>query len=195
MDKLHLVHKHHSKGTGQAHIDIDKLCKDPSVQQSYQEQLQNTLTEHHLSRDPNEALTDILDCIKTSATKTVGEIKKGYSTRHTADPTVTKLSEEQKALRLKIYQHGKSEDRTPLRKERNNIMRLISKRLKEVAAEEANALADQITSTDDCRKMFHAAKQLRSLKPTPPIIVHDTDGNLMGTDEGKARAIKDWFQQ
>ena len=74
-------------------------------------------------------------------------------------------------------------------------MRLISKRLKEVAAEEANALADQITSTDDCRKMFRAAKQLRSLKPTPPIIVHDTDGNLMGTDEGKARAIKDWFQQ
>ena len=111
------------------------------------------------------------------------------------DPTVTKLSEEQKALRLRIYQHGKSEDRTPLRKERNNIMRLISKRLKEVAAEEANALADQITSTDDCRKMFRAAKQLRSLKPTPPIIVHDTDGNLMGTDEGKARAIKDWFQQ
>ena len=83
----------------------------------------------------------------------------------------------------------------PLRKERNNILRLISKRLKEVAVKEEDALADQITSTDDCRKMFRAAKQLCSMKPTLPIIVQDTDGNLMGTDKGKAKAIKDWFQQ
>ena len=133
--------------------------------------------------------------MKTSAAKTVGEIKRGNGTQRTVDPLVTKLSEQQKALRLKIYRHGKSEDRTSLRKERNNILRLISKRLKEVAVEEADALADQITSTDDCRKMFRAAKQLRSMKPTPPIIVQDTDGNLMATDEGKARVIKDWFQQ
>ena len=126
--------------------------------------------------------------------KTICAIKRGNSTLHTADPIVTKLSEQQKALRLKIYQHGKSENRTLLRKERNNILRLTSKRLKEVAVEEEDALADQITSTNDCRRMFRAAKQLCSTKPTPPIIVQDTDGNLIGTDKGKAKAIKDWFQ-
>jgi len=61
--------------------------------------------------------------------------------------------------------------------------------------EEEDALADQITSTDDCRKMFRTAKQLRSTKPTPPIIDRDTDGNLMGTDKRKAKTTKDWFQQ
>ena len=49
-------------------------------------------------------------------------------------------------------------------------MCLISNRLKEVAVEEA----DQITSADECCKMFSAAKQLRSKKPAPPIIVQDT---------------------
>jgi len=43
--------------------------------------------------------------------------------------------------------------------------------LKEVAVKEADAVANQITSTDDCHKMFGAAKQLHSTKPTPPIIV------------------------
>jgi len=52
----------------------------------------NQLTKHHLTQDPNEALTDMLDYMKTSAAKTVGELKRGNSTQHTADPTFTKLS-------------------------------------------------------------------------------------------------------
>ena len=175
------MHKHHTKVTGQARTDIDKLCKDPSVQHSYQEQLHNTLTKHHLSQDPIEALTNLLDYMKTSAAKTIRELKGENSTQHIADPTATKLSEQPKALRLRIYQYGKG-------KERNNFLRLTPKRLKEVALEEADAL-------EDCRKMFRAAKQLCSTKPTPPIIFQDTDGNLMGMDNGKERATKYWFQQ
>jgi hypothetical protein len=41
-----------------------------------------------------------------------------------------------------IYQHTKSKDRATLQKGRNNILWLISKRLKEVAVEEADTLAD-----------------------------------------------------
>jgi len=148
MDRLHLMHKHHTKGAGQARTDIDKLWKDPSVQQSYQEQLHNTLTNHHLSQDLSEAL---LDYMKTSAAKTVGELKRENNTQYTADPTVTKLSEQQKVLRIKINQHGKSEDRTALRKERNNLC--------------LNAQRNLATSS------------------------------VMETDEGKASATKDWFQQ
>ena len=44
MDRLHLMYKHHIKGAGQARTDIDKPCKDPSIQQSGQELLHNTLT-------------------------------------------------------------------------------------------------------------------------------------------------------
>ena len=153
------MHKHHTEGACQARTDIDKLCKDPLVQQSYQEQLHNTLTKHQLIQDPNEALTDLLDYKKNWAAKTAGEFKRGNSTQHTADPTVTKLSEQQKTLRLKIYKQCKG-------KEHNNILRLISKRLNEVAVEEADTMVDHITSTDDCRKIVCAAKQLCSTTPS-----------------------------
>ena len=106
--------------------------------------------------------------MKTSAAYKVGELKRRNSTQHTAGPTVTELSEHQRAPKLKIYQHSKSKDRDALQKERNNILCLIYKRLKEVAVEESDILADQITSTDDCRKMFSAAKQLRSNKQKHP---------------------------
>ena len=43
MDRLHLVHKHHTKGTGQLRTDIAKLCKDPSVQQ---ERIRNDCIAH-----------------------------------------------------------------------------------------------------------------------------------------------------
>ena len=102
--------------------------------------------------------------MKTSAAYKVGELKRRNSTQHTAGPTVTELSEHQRAPRLKIYQHSKSKVRATLQKGRNNILWLISKRLKEVAVEEADTRADQITSTDDYLKMFRAAKQLRSNK-------------------------------
>ena len=102
--------------------------------------------------------------MKTSAAYKVGELKRRNSTQHTAGPTVTELSEHQRAPKLKIYQHSKSKDRATLQKGRNNILWLISKRLKEVAVEEADTRADQITSTDDYLKMFRAAKQLRSNK-------------------------------
>jgi len=111
-----------------------------------------------------------------------------------AYPTIPKWSEQQKTLRIKIYQLIKPEIALPFGKSATTYY-LISKRFKKVAVEETDAMADQITSTDNCRKIFHAAKQLCSTKPTPPIIVQDTDGNFMGTDKGKARVTKDWFQQ
>jgi len=82
----------------------------------------------------------------------------------------------QRAPRLKIYQQSKSKDRAVPQKERNNILWLIYKRLKEVAVEEADALPDQIT---------------------PPIIVQDTDDNLMGMNKVKAgaRRYQQWALQ
>jgi len=52
MARLHLMHKHHIKGACEARTDIDKPCKDPLIQESYQEQLHNTLTKHHIEPGP-----------------------------------------------------------------------------------------------------------------------------------------------
>ena len=114
---------------------------------------------------------DLLDYMNTSAQQQRRWENSKEGTAHNLQQVpVINLSEQQKALKLKIRKHGKSEDRTAPPKERNNMLRLVSKRLKEVPVEEAHALAAQVTSTDDCRKILCAAKQLRLTKPTPPII-------------------------
>ena len=70
---------------------------------------------------------------------------------------------------------------------RVNILWLISKRLKEVAVKEAETLADQI-SPQPMTIERSSVQQSNSVqtKNTPPIIVQDTDDNLMGMDKVKA---------
>ena len=86
--------------------------------------------------------------METSAANTVGVLKnKNKHRHHTEDPLIVELSEKQKALRLRIYQNGQSEDRSSLRKERNSILRNISKHLKELEIMRADCLANDISST------------------------------------------------
>ena len=133
--------------------------------------------------------------METSATKTVGVLTNSHGRRHTSDPLVKDLSYQQKALRLRIYQSNTSEDRSNIRQARNALLRKINKRLRELAIKQADALADDITSTDDCRKMFRAAHALKVTGPTPTLAVHNADGQFMGTDQGKADTICKWFSQ
>ena len=107
---------------------------------------------------------------------------------------MVKLSEQQKALWLRIYQSGKSEDRTTLRKERNNILRQISKCLRDLSILQADSLVDTISTTDDCQKMFRAARALRITGPKPPLAVHNSEGHFIVTDQGKVDVIQEWFK-
>ena len=124
--------------------------------------------------------------MKTSAVDTAGK-NQGRQTKFLQpenDLLVEGLFNQQKALTLHIYQHSNSENQSSLRRERNNILRKISERLKEIAVGNANAFTDEITTTGDCRKMFCAAKRLKVMKPTYPVIytVHDAKSNFIGTD-------------
>ena len=142
------------------------------------------------------SVCNLLKCMETSAAKTVGVLKNSSNHRHhTEDPLIVELSEKQKALRLRIYQDGKSEDRTNLRKQRNNILRNISKRLKELEIMKADTLANEISSTDECRKMFRAARALKIGKSVPSLSVHNADGHFVATDKGKADTISEWFRK
>ena len=118
---------------------------------------------------------------------------KNRSERHTEDPLVVKLSEQQKSLRLQIHQSGKSEDRTSLRNQRNNILRQSSKRLRDLTVMQAESLVDTISSTDDCQKRFRAARALRIAGPTPPLAVHNSQGHVAASDQGKADSIQVQF--
>ena len=163
---------------------------------SYKENLQNQLTKLEHSSDPNKTLVNMLKCMERSATDTVGVLKGNNKSRnHTDDPLVKQLSERQKALRLRIYQKGQSEDRTYLRMERNNILHSISKRLKEIEIARADSLVNDIITTDECRKMFKAARALRIASPLPSLSVVNAEGNFIVTDQGKADTISEWFEK
>ena len=43
--------------------------------------------------------------------------------------------------------------------------------------------------------MFEAARSLAEVKQAKPIGVHDTHGNLIATDAGKAETCRAWFQK
>ena len=136
MDRLHLM----TSITSNAQARHALTLTNPVKILQYNSQVRNYCITHWpnttFSQDPNETFIDLLDYMKTSAAYKVGELKRRNSTQHTAGPTVTELSEHQRAPKLKIYQHSKSKDRATLQKGRNNILWLISKRLKEVAVEE-----------------------------------------------------------
>ncbi len=196
IDKMHLTHKQKSSSVKvQRKINIERLNNDKNIQEAYQRKIEDGVSNENLD-NPNDALNNILNHMKNSAFETAGKQKKrGESALWTDDPTITELSEKQKALRLRIYQHGGGEDRTGLRKDRNRILREISKLLKAHAIKRAEALAEKVSSADNCQQMFQAAKQLKTMKPASVLTVHDEEGNFIATDKGKAAAIRAWFKE
>ena len=64
---------------------------------------------------------------------------------------------------------GASDVRSAVRK----TQKAISQRLLEINNNQADALADEINSTDDARRMFAATRSLAGLKKSMPIVVHD----------------------
>ena len=195
MNNICLIYKRPPKQGKKVTYDLPRLTSDRNTQGSYEQSVREQVAEIDLNCAPNDALAKILKCVEKSAASTVGILKHNKTARYTNDPLVVKLSQEQKALRLSIYQSGKSEDRTKLRKERNIILRHISERLKELAIQQADSLSEEITSTDDCRKMFRAARALKVSGPPPSLAVHNSEGNFIGTDQGKADAIREWFSK
>ena len=105
---------------------------------------------------------------------------------------MTSLSEQQKALRLRIYQSGQSADRTELRREHNHILRCIHKHLLDLDIQQADSLVDDITATDDCRMMFLEVQAMNFTGAPPTLPVHNQDA---GTDQGKADLTIEWFEK
>ena len=108
------------------------------------------------------------------------------------------ISEEQKQLRLRIEACNNSNIRKELRKLRTCKLRQLNSRLREVACQQADHLVRDIASTNDSRRMFKAVQAIKSTESTkrpPPLTVHTKDGKCIGTDQGKANAISEWFAQ
>ena len=54
-------------------------------------------------------------------------------------------------------------------------------------------LAETITSTDESRVMFEAARTLCNIKEPKPIVINNKEGNPVSTDEMKAAIVQEWY--
>ena len=129
--------------------------------------------------------------IKSIAINTVGVIPPKKKTHYTNDPQVIALVEERHLL--KLIESNCSDDRSNLRKSINNKRIMISKRLSEIANSKAEKLANEISSTDDCRCMFEAAHILSGSRKKTNITIINVEELNVGSDQRKAEIIKDWF--
>jgi hypothetical protein len=104
------------------------------------------------------------------------------------------MSEKKKSLQNLLNHNNKSDDRSLVRSQINRLQKNIQKRLKSLQEEQADTLANEINSTDSTRACFAATRQLAGIKRAKTISVHDKDGNLIGTDAGKATTLKAHFK-
>lgn len=191
-----LVYRQPKKHALRTIYDTARLVCNEDTRNAYLSSLNKKINDMPTSTDPNVRLRDILRCVKEAANETVGVTppsshKRGY----TQDPLVSRLSTQQRALRLRIEATGNSTDRTTLRRERSHILKQINKRLREVACRKADTLASEITATDDARKMFKAVKAMKSVPRTPSLCIQDQEGKFIATNRAKANAIRKWFEQ
>ena len=169
-------------------------CKD--TQKLYSAELATLLANTSVDDDPNTVMANVFANIHKSAEKTVGSRPVNRKCHYTNDPVVVELAEEKQKLRVDMESHNRISDANKdLRKRVNKIGRDIKKRLKQLECDNADRLADEITSTDDSRVMFEAVRTLCKVRETKPIIVHNNQGNPVGTDKAKATIIREWYNK
>ena len=76
----------------------------------------------------------------------------------------------------------------------NQLRRKITKRLRDINNRSADTLVEEVNNTDDARRYFGASKILAKGYVRPALTVHNSAGNIAGTNEEKARIIKEYFE-
>ena len=175
-------------------FDCANLTSNTETQALYKIAVHDKLVEMPPVTNANQEMNNMFDTIKGCAEDTVG-FKSGSRVHNFYnDPLVVGLSDERKKLRLLLHSSNQSNDRSDLRKRINHFQTQIKRRLKELNNNAAESLANQINNTDSSRRMFEAVRSLAQVKKPKPIYVCDSDGNMVANDIGKAKVLKDYFE-
>ena len=178
-------------------FNISELVSNREMQQSYKESLDFNLPETTPPPtpppSPTEELTFLFETVKACAEETVGVVK-SRSRHQSNDDLVKELAKERQALILQLN-NNESRDRTILRAKINRKKNDIQKRLKELREAAADELYAAISNTHESRQMFEAVRKVNNSKPPTGIGVHDENGCLIATDEGKAEVIRAYLEQ
>lgn len=176
-------------------MNANCLASSLSARANYNTGIREMFETTPVHTDPDTEMNSILSMLKTAAEEHVGFVPKKRQPHHSTDALVVSLSEQRKRLRLDLNSSNKSAETSVMRRQINKCQSDIKKRLKHLDECRADAVAEEINSTDSTRAMFAATRQLAGVKPNSTVSVHDSDCNMIGTDTGKAAALKEYFQK
>ena len=112
------------------------------------------------------------EVIKESAKDCIG-YKQKQRREQLADKELLRMSTEQKEMRLKIEICTDEKKMRSMRKERNRILKNMTKRMKQVKEEQISQIVKEIESSKDNTRMFKAVKHLKKKEPSIQFVHND----------------------
>ena len=194
----HLTFRKHLKP--EQMYEVSALTSQEEIQISYSEQVSKSIStiQHNSEIDCNTRVDELISTIKRAADKTIGLKRRDKPRDYCNDTEIVKMSDQRHKLLQKLHQSNASDNRTELRSQINKLKNLISKRLKHLKEQHAEKLAEQITSTDESRRMFEAVRELKTCKQSNSkqgVSVYSEDSkSFISSDTAKADALKTWFE-
>ncbi len=173
--------------------DIAKL-KIPEIKAKYQQRVKELLSSAE-SRNEQESWDNITEACHKASDEILGKIKTSRNKKAVENEDVKKMSEEQKKIRMDINATDDLGKRKKLQIERNEIMKEIGKKIKEI--EEKNIVEDMEeieNSKDDSTKMYKAIKKQQRNKPKDEIMV-DSENGLTASSEEATQIVTDFFKR
>ena len=171
-------------------INISKL-NDLNIRETYQTEVTKIYDEVKDFKDNQEQWTHLVSSCHQAGKEILGEVPR--SVKH-QDKTLEELSEKQRKTKEDIEKCQSKETRSELRKDRNNTMKLIRKRIQVIEDQELNHKLEEIEKQkDDSRRCFIAIKELNRKKEKKPLTVFTQDGSVAGSEEEQVKSITAHF--
>ena len=144
------------------------------------ERYQQNLTDKLETLDTNQSVTlpNIKEVIKKSASECLGFKKQNYGGHVTDDNQLQQMSQQQKQIH-QILRNTKNPTKViELKRKRNNILKNMTKRLKDIKEEQIDTILTELENVNDDQKMFKAVKKLHQ-KPYENPTLCDNKGKII----------------
>ena len=181
------------KQTSSPKININKLNCEKETKIKYQNSLKDLITPMECEECPQNIWEKTKEAIKTAALASAGEIERSKQVNRTPDKYISKMSNQQKQIRLQLMNITDIDKRTELKQERNKINHIISKRALQIRNQELDTQADEIEDKAETTMMYKAVRALNRKKMDNPK-VQDDDGKLAATPDEILEIITAFFK-
>ena len=190
LHQKYLVHKKHKTSRK---LDLKRL-QDHGVKKKMLSTFEKKVRMRPKTGNPNDDLNNLITDAYNTADEVLGTIRPKKHKSFSTDPEIAEMSLERKKLMIANMQNKSPTNRKHVKTNINQLRRKITKRLRDINNRSADILVEEINNTDDARRYFGASKILAKGYVRPALTVHNSAGNIAGTNEEKARIIKEYFE-